>query len=218
MTRAPLVDGHGRPIGDVRVSVTDRCNFRCQYCMPAEGLPWLDARGDPHLRGDRAPRRPARVDGRPRRAPDRRRAARAQRAVAAGRDARADSRTCTTSRSPPTATCSSARSPSSCAPGCGASTSRWTRWRPTASSSSPAATRWRRCSPALRRREAHPELRPIKVNVVALRDFTEDEVAALRRVRARAALRGALHRVHAARRRPGVDRATASCPTPRSAR
>jgi cyclic pyranopterin phosphate synthase len=38
----PLIDGHGRPIGDVRVSVTDRCNFRCQYCMPAEGLPWLN--------------------------------------------------------------------------------------------------------------------------------------------------------------------------------
>jgi cyclic pyranopterin phosphate synthase len=38
----PLVDGHGRPIGDVRISVIDRCNFRCQYCMPAEGLPWLD--------------------------------------------------------------------------------------------------------------------------------------------------------------------------------
>jgi cyclic pyranopterin phosphate synthase len=38
----PLVDGHGRPIGDVRVSVTDRCNFRCQYCMPAEGLAWLE--------------------------------------------------------------------------------------------------------------------------------------------------------------------------------
>jgi len=37
-----LRDGHGRPIGDLRVSVTDRCNFRCQYCMPAEGLPWLD--------------------------------------------------------------------------------------------------------------------------------------------------------------------------------
>jgi cyclic pyranopterin phosphate synthase len=37
-----LKDGHGRPIGDVRVSVTDRCNFRCQYCMPAEGLPWLE--------------------------------------------------------------------------------------------------------------------------------------------------------------------------------
>jgi cyclic pyranopterin phosphate synthase len=38
----PLRDGHGRTIGDVRVSVTDRCNFRCQYCMPAEGLPWLE--------------------------------------------------------------------------------------------------------------------------------------------------------------------------------
>ena len=37
-----LMDGHGRPIGDVRISVTDRCNFRCQYCMPAEGLPWLN--------------------------------------------------------------------------------------------------------------------------------------------------------------------------------
>ncbi len=38
----PLVDGHGRAIGDIRISVIDRCNFRCQYCMPAEGLPWLD--------------------------------------------------------------------------------------------------------------------------------------------------------------------------------
>jgi GTP 3',8-cyclase len=36
------MDGHGRLIGDLRVSVTDRCNFRCQYCMPAEGLPWLE--------------------------------------------------------------------------------------------------------------------------------------------------------------------------------
>jgi cyclic pyranopterin phosphate synthase len=36
------VDGHGRLITDLRVSVTDRCNFRCQYCMPAEGLPWLE--------------------------------------------------------------------------------------------------------------------------------------------------------------------------------
>ncbi|HEX6228452.1 MAG TPA: GTP 3',8-cyclase MoaA [Solirubrobacterales bacterium] len=38
----PLQDGHGRLITDLRVSVTDRCNFRCQYCMPAEGIPWLD--------------------------------------------------------------------------------------------------------------------------------------------------------------------------------
>ena len=37
-----LHDGHGRRIADLRVSVTGRCNFRCQYCMPAAGLPWLD--------------------------------------------------------------------------------------------------------------------------------------------------------------------------------
>src|SRR5918912_825687 len=37
-----LHDGHGRQISDLRVSVTDRCNFRCQYCMPADGLPWLE--------------------------------------------------------------------------------------------------------------------------------------------------------------------------------
>ena len=42
MKLEPLVDGHGRLISDLRVSVTDRCNFRCQYCMPADGLPWLE--------------------------------------------------------------------------------------------------------------------------------------------------------------------------------
>jgi cyclic pyranopterin phosphate synthase len=42
MILEPLIDGHGRVIGDLRLSVTDRCNFRCQYCMPAEGLPWLE--------------------------------------------------------------------------------------------------------------------------------------------------------------------------------
>jgi GTP 3',8-cyclase len=36
-----LPDRHGRVARDLRVSVTDRCNLRCQYCMPAEGLPWL---------------------------------------------------------------------------------------------------------------------------------------------------------------------------------
>jgi cyclic pyranopterin phosphate synthase len=37
----PLEDAHGRLISDLRVSVTDRCNFRCRYCMPAEGMPWI---------------------------------------------------------------------------------------------------------------------------------------------------------------------------------
>ncbi|MEJ7876957.1 MAG: GTP 3',8-cyclase MoaA [Solirubrobacterales bacterium] len=38
----PLIDAHGRVISDLRVSVTDRCNFRCRYCMPAEGMKWLE--------------------------------------------------------------------------------------------------------------------------------------------------------------------------------
>ncbi len=36
-----LVDPFGRRVEDLRLSVTDRCNFRCTYCMPAEGLDWL---------------------------------------------------------------------------------------------------------------------------------------------------------------------------------
>ena len=36
-----LRDQFGRSIEYLRISVTDRCNFRCLYCMPAEGLPWL---------------------------------------------------------------------------------------------------------------------------------------------------------------------------------
>src|SRR5262245_36849452 len=39
-TRA-LVDSFGRVATDLRVSLTDRCNLRCTYCMPAEGLDWL---------------------------------------------------------------------------------------------------------------------------------------------------------------------------------
>jgi len=37
----PLLDSFGRVADDLRISVTDRCNFRCTYCMPAEGLQWL---------------------------------------------------------------------------------------------------------------------------------------------------------------------------------
>src|SRR5215813_4298532 len=36
-----LVDRYGRIATDLRVSLTDRCNLRCTYCMPPEGLPWL---------------------------------------------------------------------------------------------------------------------------------------------------------------------------------
>ncbi len=41
MAAAPLVDPHGRTVRDLRISVTDRCNLRCRYCMPAEGMDWL---------------------------------------------------------------------------------------------------------------------------------------------------------------------------------
>src|ERR1700736_3267214 len=43
MTRAPapLVDPFGRRVKDLRLSITDRCNFRCTYCMPEEGMKWL---------------------------------------------------------------------------------------------------------------------------------------------------------------------------------
>jgi len=36
-----LVDSFGRTIRDLRLSITDRCNFRCTYCMPEEGMQWL---------------------------------------------------------------------------------------------------------------------------------------------------------------------------------
>jgi len=39
--RPSLIDTHGRVVRDLRISVTDRCNLRCVYCMPAEGMPWL---------------------------------------------------------------------------------------------------------------------------------------------------------------------------------
>ncbi len=46
----PLLDTYGRVATDLRVSLTDRCNLRCTYCMPAEGLDWLP--GEQLLRPD----------------------------------------------------------------------------------------------------------------------------------------------------------------------
>jgi GTP 3',8-cyclase len=39
--REDLIDSYGRIVRDLRISVTDRCNFRCTYCMPEEGMEWL---------------------------------------------------------------------------------------------------------------------------------------------------------------------------------
>jgi cyclic pyranopterin phosphate synthase len=49
-TSGPLVDTFGRIAKDLRVSLTDRCNLRCTYCMPAEGLDWMP--GDQLLHPD----------------------------------------------------------------------------------------------------------------------------------------------------------------------
>ena len=37
-----LVDTFGRRVNNLRISVTDRCNFRCTYCMPESGMKWLE--------------------------------------------------------------------------------------------------------------------------------------------------------------------------------
>src|ERR1700679_731512 len=37
----PLIDPFERTVRDLRISITDRCNFRCRYCMPEEGMDWL---------------------------------------------------------------------------------------------------------------------------------------------------------------------------------
>jgi len=42
-TDGPLLDTYGRIATDLRVSLTDRCNLRCTYCMPAEGLDWMSS-------------------------------------------------------------------------------------------------------------------------------------------------------------------------------
>jgi cyclic pyranopterin phosphate synthase len=43
-TVGPLIDTFGRVHTDLRISLTDRCNLRCTYCMPAEGLDWLPSK------------------------------------------------------------------------------------------------------------------------------------------------------------------------------
>src|SRR5215210_165484 len=50
MSTGALLDTFGRVATDLRVSLTDRCNLRCSYCMPAEGLDWLP--GDEVLTDD----------------------------------------------------------------------------------------------------------------------------------------------------------------------
>ena len=41
LSASKVMDAHDRPLGSLRLSVTDRCNLRCQYCMPEEDYVWL---------------------------------------------------------------------------------------------------------------------------------------------------------------------------------
>lgn len=44
MNTSPLIDTFGRVATNLRISITDRCNFRCKYCMPEEGMRWMERR------------------------------------------------------------------------------------------------------------------------------------------------------------------------------
>ena len=69
LTRALLADQFNRPITYLRISVTDKCNLRCIYCMPERGLPWLPKSDILSYRGDRSGRRGGRVRRRAQRTP-----------------------------------------------------------------------------------------------------------------------------------------------------
>ena len=175
----PLADTFGRVATDLRISLTDRCNLRCTYCMPAEGLPWIPA---PELltddelvrlvadRGHAARRRPGPADRR-----------RADAAPRTARPGRADRRARAASgdladhqRAEP-------------AP------ARVRRWRPPGSTGSTSAstrlrrerfvqlTRRDRLDDVLRGLEAAAEagLTPVKVNAVLMRGVNDDEAADL---------------------------------------
>ena len=199
----PLQDGHGRVIGDLRVSVTDRCNFRCQYCMPAEGLPWLDRERDPALRGDRAPGPAVRLDGRHRRAPDRRRAARAARLPAlvahAGPDRRPRRPLADHQRLP-------ARGhggrPCRSRPAAHQRVARLTLARPLLPDH--AARLAAAGDPRARGARAPPRAGADQGQLRGDARLHRGGGASVRRARAPQALPRALHRVHAARRRPRV--------------
>ena len=158
---------------DLRVSVTDRCNFRCQYCMPADGLPWLDREEILSFEEiERLVRLLARMG------------VSDLRLTGASRWCGATSRgssRCwpayrgsTTSRSPPTATCSSA------------TPTPW--WRPASRVNVSIDSLQRDRFFQLTRRDSlpqvlagleaigrHESVRPIKVNAAELRGFTEEE-------------------------------------------
>ena len=176
MALEPLRDGHGRLIGDLRVSVTDRCNFRCQYCMPAEGLPWLERTEILTFEEIARLGHAARRDGRARRSPDRRRAAGAPRLPRGSprmleRDRRCRDLSLTTNgfllERDAQALVEAGINRFNVSVD---SLQRDRFYEITRRDALPQVLRGLSCWPAF------PEAHPIKVNAVAIRGFTEDEV------------------------------------------
>ena len=185
----PLLDTLGRPLGSLRLSVTDRCNLRCHYCMPEDEYLWLpredvltfeeigrlaDLFGEvgrrspaPHRRRAAAPPRPAvarRAAGRAAlaarpRAHDQRRAARRRGGRPQARRA------------------------------CTASPSASTRCSATGSSSSTRIDALPRRARRHRRRPHAPGFPDLKLDTVVTRGDNDDELVDLRRVRARRSAR-----------------------------
>ena len=177
----PLVDTFGRIATDLRVSLTDRCNLRCTYCMPAEGLDWLP--GDQMLSADELARL-LRIavtrlgitsvrftGGEPLVVAPPRGRRRRDRGTAAPSGDHTDHQRRRAGTSGP---------PGSSGPAWTGSTCRWTPSTPRASRPSPAATGSPTCWPASRPRKA-AGLSPVKVNAV-LDPVTglDDAVALLR--------------------------------------
>ncbi len=180
MASPPLIDSFGRVHDNLRVSVTDRCNIRCFYCMPETGVQFVPRAeildfeeierfvriaaglgitkvrvtgGEPLVRRDLPVliRRLAAIPG--------------HRA---------------TWRSPPTACCSASWPARSMRPACGASTSTWTRSTASASSASPGATSWTASWRAWKRPSALG-FSTIKINAVAVKGLVEPDIVPLAR-------------------------------------
>ena len=182
MTRAapiPLIDPFARRVKDLRVSITDRCNFRCAYCMPEEGMQWLPRE---ELLTYEEIARIARVcverygfeairvtGGEP--------LVRAHvtRLVQLLAPLGVDIAMTTNG-----VRLAGARARSRATPGCAGSTCRSTRCGASASSRSPSATSSTACSPASTPR-CSPGLTPVKVNAVVMRGVNDDEVVDLAR-------------------------------------
>ncbi len=173
---APLADQFNRPITYLRVSVTDRCNLRCVYCMPEAGLPWI-ARADTLSFEEIASivRAAASIGVRSIRLTGGEPLVRRDLARLVARIAR--SQASTTSRSRPTVCCWPSKSKGCAPPACGGSISRSTRCARTAFSPSRAGTGLERVLAGIDA-ALGAGLGPIKLNCVVMRGQNDDEVVA----------------------------------------